>query len=177
MKKLVLISMLVCMGFAVSSSAEARHYDRWKLEGLLGPNIDVRQWGGHQFAMDLKFGKGDMLSGLLGFAFGGVNSAQIKLGLAVDIPFYFTFSKPNDFAVGPTFNAGPKFGFGRIGTAIDFMNIGFGVRTAYRITDSFGVVAKLANFSMSFAGWARGAGVNTGFSMAYDMRFGVFYLF
>ena len=93
-------------------------------------------------------------------------------------PFYFTFSKAKDFSVGPTFDAGMRFGFGGNGaTMIDFLNLGFGCRTTYQFTDKFGVVADLVHFSMSFVGWASGAGVNTGFRMAYDMQFGIFYLF
>ncbi len=177
MKKILVLGLLSFLAFSFSSKLEARSYaNSWKFEGLLGPNIGLKDWGGHQFGMDFKIGKGDMLSGLMGFAFGGANSAQIKMGIAFDIPFYFTFSKRNDFAVGPTFDVGPRFGLGR-GTAIDFLNIGFGVRTAYKITDTFGVVAHLAHFTMSFVGWAKGAGVNTGFAMAYDMRFGAFLLF
>ena len=177
MKKLFVV--LSVLGLFAASALEAKSYENsWRFEGLVGPNIDLRNWGGTQFGMDLKLGKGDMLSGLLGFAFGGANSVQMKLGVNIDIPFYFTFSKPRDFAVGPTFDAGPRFGFGGgLGTSIDFLNLGFGVRTAYKINDSFGVVANLIHFSMSFVGWASGAGVNSNFAMAYDMRFGVFYLF
>jgi hypothetical protein len=175
MKKLFLVFSVLSL--LAASNVEARGYkDSWKFEGLIGPNIGLRNWNGHQFGMDLKLGKGDILSGLLGFAFGGANSAQIKLGIAVDIPFYFTFSKPNDFAIGPSFDAGPRFGFGG-GTAIDFLNIGFGLRTAYKINNCFGVVANLIHFSTSFVGWASGQGVNSAFVMAYDMRFGIFYLF
>jgi hypothetical protein len=177
MRRLFLVFSV--LGLLAASGLEARGYkDSWKFEGLIGPNIDMKDWGGHQFGMDLKLGKGDILSGLLGFAFGGLNSAQIKLGLAIDIPFYFTFSKPNDFAMGPSFDVGPRFGFGgAAGTGIDFLNIGFGLRTAYKISNSFGVVANLIHFSTSFVAWNSNAGVNSNFAMAYDMRFGVFYLF
>lgn len=174
MKKILLVlgAVLVC------SSANAAVSDSdWKFESTLGPVIDIKDWGGTQFGMNFKIGKGDGLSGLFGMAFGGINDAQFKIGAAYDIPFYFTFSKAKDFSVGPTFDAGMRFGFGGVGTMIDFLNLGFGCRTTYQISDSFGVVADLVHFSMSFVGWAKGAGVDSNFAMAYDMQFGIFYLF
>ncbi len=176
MKKLFTVALFVCFGIILSSNVNAYSYDKWKIEPTVGPVIDVHNWGGTQFAMNVKVGKGDMWSGLMGLSFAGANTMQVKLGVVFDYPFYFTFSKANDFAFGPTFDVGPKFGFGN-GTKIDFLNMGFGARTAYRINDKFGVVADLVHFSMSFVGWASGAGVNSGFAMAYDMQFGVFYLF
>jgi hypothetical protein len=179
MKKLLAVVAFATVALLVSGNASANvNKNEWKFEPTLGPAIDIHNWGGHQFALNLKIGKGDFFNYLMGFSFAGANSAQIKLGGAIDIPFYLTFSKKGDFSVGPTFDFGPKFGFGGgVGTAIDFMNIGFGCRTTYQFNDSFGVVADLAHFSMSFATWVKGAGVNTGFAMAYDMQFGVFLLF
>ena len=177
MRKILAITAFAVVGFLSASNLHAYSNDSWKFEPTVGPTIDIHNWGGSQFTMNLKVGKGDMWSGLMGLSFAGANKAQIKLGIVFDYPFYLTFSKPKDFAIGPTVDAGPKFGFGNIGTAIDFMNIGFGARTAYKINDKFGVVADLVHFTMSFAGWVKGAGTNTGFSMAYDMQFGVFYLF
>ena len=173
MKKLLTVFTLVF----ISVGANAAISDKdWKFEPTVGPNIGLKDWGGHQFAMNLKLGKGDMLSGLMGFAFAGANKAQIKLGVAVDVPFYFTFAKKDDFSVGPTFDVGPKFGFGNA-TMIDFLNLGFGCRTTYQINKSFGVVANLVHFTTSFVNWVDGAGVNSRFAIAYDMQFGIFYLF
>ncbi len=173
MKKvlLVLAAVLMC-GFA---SATTISNNDWKFEPTVGPVIGIHNWG-NQFGMNFKIGKGDNLSGLFGVAFGGLNNAQIKLGASYDFPFYFTFSKANDFSVGPTVDAGIRFGFGKI-TAIDFFNLGFGCRTSYQITNTFGVVADLAHFSTSFVGWVKGNGVDANFAMAYDMQFGVFLLF
>jgi hypothetical protein len=178
MKRLFAVVAFATVAFLVSNNASAAiDQNEWKFEPTVGPAIDVHNWGGTQFDMNLKLGKGDMFNYLLGLDFAGVNKAQIKLGVAIDIPFYFTFSKNKDFSVGPTFDAGPRFGFGNVGTTIDFFNLGFGCRTTYQFTNTFGVVADLVHFSMSFANWLKGAGVNTGFSMAYDMQFGVFLLF
>ncbi len=173
MKKLFLV---LAAAFVCTTASAAVSSDDWKFESTLGPVIDIKDWGGTQFGMNFKIGKGDGLSGLFGMAFGGLNDVQFKLGVAYDIPFYFTFSKNDDFSVGPTFDAGIRFGFGNV-TAIDFFNLGFGCRTTYQITDSFGVVADLVHFSMSFVGWADGFGVDSNFAMAYDMQFGIFYLF
>ncbi|MEI6080063.1 MAG: hypothetical protein WCQ53_05475 [bacterium] len=178
MKKFLTVAAFMAVGMLSAANLFASSsYDSWRIEPTVGPTIDIHNWGGTQFSMNVKVGKGENWSGLMGFAFGGLNKAQIKIGAAFDYPFYFTFSKSEDFAVGPTADAGMKFGFGNIGTTIDFFNLGFGCRTAYRITDDFGVVADLVHFSMSFVGWASGAGVNSGFRMAYDMQFGIFYLF
>ncbi len=175
MKKILLALAVV---FVCTSANAAVGSNDWKFESTLGPVIDVHDWGGTQFGMNFKIGKGDGLSGLFGMAFAGANSAQFKLGVAYDIPFYFTFSKNKDFSVGPTFDAGMRFGFGGgAGTAIDFLNLGFGCRTTYQISNSFGVVADLIHFSMSFVGWNKGAGTSSNFAMAYDMQFGIFYLF
>ncbi|MEI6080038.1 MAG: hypothetical protein WCQ53_05350 [bacterium] len=149
----------------------------WKLEPTIGPTMDLHNWGGNQFSMNVKVGKGENWSGLVGLNFGGANAAQIKLGLVYDYPFYLTFSKTNDFAIGPTADAGIKFGAGGgRGSSVDFLNLGFGLRTAYKIKDNFGVVADLVHFTTSFVGWTNGAGVNSGFAMAYDMQFGIFYM-
>jgi hypothetical protein len=178
MKKLFAVVALATVAMLVSGSASAEiSKNEWKFESTLGPTIDVHNWGGHQFSLNEKLGKGDFFSYLLGMSFGGANSAQFKLGGAIDIPFYFTFSKSKDFSVGPTFDAGMKFGFGGIGTTIDFLNLGFGCRTTYQFTKSFGVVADLLHFTMSFVGWNSNGGFNHGFAMAYDMQFGIFYLF
>jgi len=179
MKKLFAVFAFAAVAFLASSNLSAAiDKNDWKFEPTLGPVIDIHNWGGTQFAMNFKIGKGDFFNYLMGMSFAGANRVQLKFGVAIDLPFYFTFSKNNDFSVGPTFDAGPKFGFGSpVGTAIDFMNIGFGCRTTYQFTDSFGVVADLVHFSMSFATWVKGAGINTGFAMAYDMQFGVFLLF
>jgi len=173
MKKvlLVLAAILVC-----GSASATINSNEWKFEPTVGPVLGIHNWGGNQFGMNFKIGKGENLSGLFGMAFDGLNNVQLKLGASYDFPFYFTFSKNNDFSVGPTVDAGLRFGFGK-GTAIDFLNIGFGCRTAYQITDSFGVVADLVHFSMSFVGWQSGSGVHSNFAMAYDMQFGVFLLF
>lgn len=179
MKKLFAVVALATVAMLLSSNASAAiSKDDWKFESTLGPTIDMKDWGGHQFTMNEKIGKGDFFSYLLGLSFGGMNSAQIKLGVNFDIPFYFTFSKNKDFSVGPTFDVGMKFGFGGLaGTNIDFLNIGFGCRTTYQFTNNFGVVADLVHFTTSFVGWQKGAGVNSGFRMAYDMQLGVFLLF
>lgn len=175
MKKIFLAvsAALIC-----SSASAAINSNDWKLESTLGPVIGIRNWGGTQFGMNFKIGKGgDGLSGLFGMAFAGLNDAQFKLGVAYDIPFYFTFSNHDDFSIGPTFDAGMRFGFGGVGTAIDFFNIGFGCRTTYQFNSSFGVVADLVHFTTSYVGWFKGAGVEADFAMAYDMQFGIFYLF
>lgn len=179
MKRFFAVTILAATALLASSNLSAAiSKNDWKFESTLGPTIDMKDWGGHQFTMNFKIGKGDFFNYLMGLSFAGCNRAQIKLGVAIDIPFYFTFSKKEDFSVGPTFDAGPRFGFGSpVGTSIDFMNIGFGARTTYQFTDSFGVVANLVHFTMSFASWVKGAGVNSGFVMAYDMQLGVFLLF
>jgi len=179
MKKLFAVVAFATVAMLASNSASAAiGKDQWKFESTLGPTIDLHNWGGSQFAMNFKIGKGDFFNYLMGLSFAGANSMQLKLGVAVDLPYYFTFSKNKDFSVGPTFDAGPRFGFGGgLGTMIDFMNLGFGCRTTYQFTNKFGVVADLIHFTMSFANWVKGAGVSSGFAMAYDMQFGVFYLF
>lgn len=179
MKRLFAVMTFATVAFLASSNLSAAiDKNDWKFEPTLGPAIDIHNWGGHQFDMNFKIGKGDFFNYLLGLDFVGANRAQVKIGVTFDIPFYFTFSKNKDFSVGPTFDVGPKFGFGSpAGTDIDFFNVGFGCRTTYQFTNSFGVVADLVHFSMSFVNWIKGVGVNTGFAMAYDMQFGVFLLF
>jgi len=173
MKKLFLV-MAVALVSATASAAISENL--WKFEPTLGPVIGIRNWGGTQFGMNFKIGKGgDGFSGLLGMAFACANNAQFKLGAAYDIPFYFTFSKKDDFSVGPTFDAGMRFGFGKT-TMIDFLNLGFGCRTTYQITNNFGIVADLVHFTTSFVDWVKGVGVDSDFLMAYDMQFGIFWL-
>jgi hypothetical protein len=182
MKKSFLIFVFVM--FATGSLCAESGYepgssynsDSWRIEPTIGPTLDIHNWGGSQFSIETKIGKGEHWSGLAGLEFGGANTVQIKLGAAYDSPFYVTFSEPNDFAIGPTVDAGMKFGAGR-GASIDFFNIGFGLRTAYRIKGNFGVVADLVHFTTSFVTWRNGAGFNGNFAMAYDMKFGIYYLF
>jgi hypothetical protein len=178
MRKIFTVAAFALFGMLTASNLSAYSYDSWKFEPTVGPTIGVHNWGGHQFSMNLKVGKGDMWGGMVGFSFGGANSAQIKLAVVFDYPFYLTLDdRENDFAIGPTVDVGPKFGFGNVGSAVDFLNIGFGLRTAYRFTDKFGVVAELVHFSMSFVQWVSGAGTSGNFAMAYDMRLGVFLMF
>ena len=187
MKKILMLTLVAMFAtinlYAESGSDYNSDYnsnpnrDTWKIEPLLGPTIDIDSWGGSQFSIDTKIGKGENWSGLVGLNFGGANAVQLKLGAVFDYPFYLTFSKTNDFAIGPTFDAGMRFGAGGgRGTYIDFLNLGFGLRTAYKINNNFGVVANLVHFTTSFVGWTNGAGVTSHFAMAYDMRFGIYYL-
>jgi len=175
MKKFIIVAVFAIL--ATANLCAEPNPTLWKIEPTIGPNIDLHSWGGNQFAIDTKIGKGENWSGLVGLNFGGANAVQLKLGAAFDYPFYLTFSdsRPKDFAIGPTFDAGMKFGGGR-GASVDFLNLGFGLRTAYQIYDNFGVVANLIHFTTSFVGWRSGAGVNTNFAMAYDMRVGIYYL-
>ena len=177
MKKLFTVVAFVLFGMLIASNLSAYSYDSWKFEPTVGPTLGLRNWGGHQFSMNLKLAKGDMWGGMMGFSFAGANKAQIKLALVFDYPFYLTFDKANDFAIGPTVDVGPKFGFGNVGTAVDFFNLGFGVRTAYRFNDRFGVVAELFHLSMSFVQWVSGVGTNGNFALAYDIRAGIFLMF
>lgn len=171
MKKLILVSSLVL--FACSANAAMKSTD-WKFEPTLGPSLGIKN-SSHRFGMNFKVGQ-ENWGYQLGMAFGGTPKVLFKPAVVFDYPFYFTFSKKNDFAVGPTANAGPVFGFSG-GTAVDFINIGIGVRTAYQITDSFGVVAELFNMDMGFVQWAKGQGVSGNFTLTYNMKFGVFMLF
>jgi len=174
MKKILVLVVFAMLATANLFAFESRP---WKLEPTIGPTIDLHDRGGSQFSMDVKLGKGENWSGLLGLNFGGANAAQVKFGIVYDYPFYLTFSEANDFAIGPTADAGIRFGAGGdAGASVDFLNLGFGLRTAYKIYDNFGVVANLVHFTTSYVGWTKSTGVNGGFSMAYDMRFGIYYL-
>jgi len=178
MKKILVVAIFTMLATFNLYADSNFNSDTWKIEPTIGPTIDLHNWGGSQFSIDTKVGKGENWSGLLGLNFGGANAAQVKFGLVYDYPFYLTFSKENDFAIGPTADAGIKFGAGgALGASVDFINIGFGLRTAYKIYDNFGVVANLIHFTTSFVEWTHASGLNSNFAMAYDMRVGVYYLF
>lgn len=173
MKKIFTVTAFALFGMLAASNLSAYSYDEWKFEPTVAPLIGIKN-ADTRFGLNLKLGK-EWLGGQLGFAFGGTPSVIIKPGIVVDLPFYLTFSKANDFTFGPTFDAGPAFAFSG-GTAIDFFDIGLGFRTAYRFSDSFGVVAELVHFTMGFARWISGVGFDSTFCMTYDIKLGIFWM-
>jgi len=58
-----------------------------------------------------------------------------------------------------------------------FLTLSFGARTTYQFSKRFGAVAELINFNMGFVRWISGVGMNTNFTISYDMKFGIFMLF
>ncbi|MBN1115247.1 MAG: hypothetical protein JXA66_07895 [Oligoflexia bacterium] len=175
MKKLLAVFLFVLTGMAFMPVANAAicDEDEWKFEPTLGPSIGIRGYP-HQFAMNFKIGK-EMMGANLTMAVGS-GTFMIRPAFVVDVPFYLTLAEDEDFSIGPTADVGPTFSVRGI-KAVTFIDLGFGARTTYQFTDNFGVVAELIHFTMSFVGWASGAGVNGGFAMSYDMKFGVFLTF
>jgi hypothetical protein len=173
MKRLLTFAFIATL-VASSLSAGINPY-KWKFEPTIGGNINVKD-AANAFNVNLKMGKGDM-SGLIDLKIRG-GFFGVRTAFVYDIPFYFTINKVDDFSVGPTFDIGPGFGFGGGVTSIDFIPIGLGVRTTYSVNKNFGLVFEPAHFTMSFVNWTSGgAGINTGFTMTYDVRAGVYFLF
>lgn len=175
MKKIFAIFAFVGVGLLLAGdlSASMMSSNEWKFEPTVGPMIGLKNLD-HRFAANFKMGK-EMFGGELDMAFAGTPKVLIRPAFTFDYPFYFTFSKKSDFALGPSFDVGPTFGFSGA-TTIDFFDIGIGVRTAYQITKNFGVVADLFHMTMGFARWISGGGTNTTFTLSYDIKFGVFLL-
>jgi len=172
MKKILAV---VAFALLTSSAAYATmSSDQWKFEPTVGPMLGIKNVD-HRFGMNFKMGK-EMFGAQLSMAFAGTPKVMIRPAFTFEYPFYFTFSKKNDFALGPTADAGPSFGFSG-STVVDFMDIGLGVRTAYQFTDTFGVVAELFHMTMGFARWVSGTGTNTTFCLTYDIKVGVYFLF
>ena len=174
MKKILLASVLAI--FCLSADAAKMKPDDWKFEPTFGPSIGVRR-ANTRFNMNFKVGK-ENWGYQLGMAFGGTPKVMLRPAIVYDLPYYLTFSKsrPNDFSVGPTFSVGPVLGFSGA-TMIDFLTLSFGARTTYQFSKRFGVVAELINFNMGFVRWISGVGINTNFTITYDMKFGIFMLF
>ncbi|MFH1223306.1 MAG: hypothetical protein V1647_03065 [Pseudomonadota bacterium] len=172
MKKIFAVVVFALV--ASTASAAMMSSDQWKFEPTIGPMIGIKNMD-HRFAMNFKMGK-EMIGGQLSMAFLGTPKVLIRPAFTFEYPFYFTFSKSKDFALGPTVDVGPSFGFSGA-TAISFFDIGFGVRTAYQITNTFGVVAELFHMTMSFARWVSGVGTSSTFALTYDIKLGVFWLF
>jgi hypothetical protein len=168
MKKL-LIALAVFGSAALNAAVDE---DTWKFEPTIGPGINIRNYS-NQFDVNLKMGK-EMFGFSLDSSFG--SSISFKPTVTFDYPFYLTLDKSDDFAVGPTADLGPSF-YVDSPRAIDFFEVGMGVRVAYQINDNFGVVAVPVHFSMSFLRWVSGgSGFNANFNMSYDMKFGVYLL-
>jgi hypothetical protein len=171
MKKLFLV---MAVALVATTASAAMNSNDWKFEPTLGPSLNIKN-SANRFGMNFKMGK-EIFGFQLGMAFAGTPKVMVKPAFVFEYPFYFTFSKKNDFSVGPTANIGPVFGFSGA-TMVDFISLGIGCRTAYQITNSFGVVAELFNMDMGFVQWVKGAGVNGNTWIAYNMKFGVFMLF
>ena len=163
MKKLLVVVTLLASASVFAAS------DDLVFEPTVGPSIGIHN-AGHNFLLEPRIGW-EMIKFGLGMYLG--NSVAFRPHIAVDIPFYLSLAESDDFGIGPTFDAGPSFNVK--GTKfIDFMQIGFGLKTTYRFMDNFGVVFVPVHMGMSFAGWTSGAGAGAGFAMVYDLKFGVF---
>ena len=70
MKRLFAVVTFAMIAFFASNNASAAiDKDEWKFEPTVGPAIDLHNWGGTQFDMNFKFGKGDMFNYLFGLDF------------------------------------------------------------------------------------------------------------
>lgn len=174
MKKILFVSLLALICF--SADAALVQTGDWKFEPTLGPSIGVKS-ADTRFGMNFKVGR-ENWGYQLSMAFGGTPGVLLRPAIVYDLPYYFTFSssRKNDFSVGPTFSVGPILGF-KGATMIDFLTISFGARTTYQFSKRFGAVAELINFNMGFVRWISGVGINTNFTITYDMKFGIFMLF
>lgn len=165
MKKL----LVLCSFVALAASSAFAGSDDWQFESTLGPSIGVHN-AAHNFMLEPRIGK-EYIKGGLGMYFG--NLVAFRPHVAVDLPFYLSLANSDDFIIGPTFDAGLLFNF-KTATSIDFFNLGFGLKTAYKFSDTFGVIFVPVHFMMSFVQWVSGVGTGTGFAMTYDIKFGVF---
>ena len=139
------------------------------LEFLLGPRIDVTNYGTNFFTTGLAYG-GKYLKFGLNYSHASpanVSYNGFKPYVMIDIPLGF-----GGFAIAPTIDLGPEIGFAAGRKIIDVMVLGFGLKAQYYFTDMLGVGITPVHFSNSFATYTTGVpGFVKQHRMSYDLFF------
>jgi len=188
MKKLVLVSAMLFVAFGSYAYAaeekvtkettittkEAPAKEKAEpgnniLQLMVGPMVNIKDWGPNQFFIGAAFGGKYMRLGL------GYARASTTLGtmnsyrpfLLIDVPFTF-----GSFAIGPTLDIGPSFGFVGGQKVVDVMMIGFGLDIKWYFNNMVGIALSPIHFSNSFANYTTGGtGWTKGYKMSYDLLF------
>ena len=138
---------------------------------VLGPMINVKDWGPNQFSVGAAFG-GKYIRLGLGYAHTGSFNAY-RPYLLLDIPFTLAnIGSQGSIAIGPTVDVGPSFGFINGQKVIDIMMVGFGLDIKFYFNKMVGVSLSPIHFSDSFANYTTGGtGWTKGYRMSYDLLF------
>jgi len=137
---------------------------------VLGPMINVKDWGPNQFSVGATFG-GKYIRLGLGYAHSGSLNAY-RPYLLLDIPFTFDVGTQSSFAIGPIVDVGPSFGFINGQKVIDVMMVGFGLDLKFYFNRTLGISLSPVHFSNSFANYTSGGtGWTKGYKMSYDLLF------
>jgi hypothetical protein len=183
MKKLILTCTALFVLFGSYAYAADKEKDAQKDERepgssivqiVVGPMIDVKDWGANQFALGLTMG-GKYIRFGLGYnhastAFGSMNA--FRPYLLIDVPFSFDIGKQSSLAIGPIIDFGPSFGFVAGQKLIDVMQLGFGLDVKFYFNDSLGVSIAPVHFTNSFATYTTGGpGFTKQYRMTYDLLF------
>jgi len=178
MKKFVLIAGIVFFAFSSISYAKSQKADDENeggqkssiLQVIVGPMIDVKNWGANYFTAGLAVGGKYFRFGLSYAGGGGIK--VVRPFAMIDIPFTFNMGEVSQLAIGPIIDFGPSFGFAPAAKVIDVMVLGFGLDVKFYFNDSLGVSLTPVHFSNSFATYTTGGGgLVKQYRMSYDLLF------
>ncbi len=168
MKRLITLSVLtVALLFSSTARAESQ------FELLFGPRFDVKN-SARMFAVGGAFG-GKYVKFGFNYSHANVNNVGfsfIKPYLMIDIPFGFNIGSSTEMRIIPTVDFGPEIGFAAGQKSIDFIVLGFGLKTQIFFSETFGVGITPFHLSNSFASYTSGGiGVVRQTRITYDLYF------
>ena len=145
-----------------------------RFEFLFGPRFDVKNYGVNFFTAGMAVG-GKYIKFGVNYSHAspaGASFNAFKPYLMIDIPFGFNVGSNGLFVIAPTIDFGPEFGFMAGQKTIDVFVLGYGLKTQYYFTHTFGVGLTPFHLSNSFATWTSGgSGLTRQTRISYDLFF------
>ncbi|MEI6079706.1 MAG: hypothetical protein WCQ53_03605 [bacterium] len=145
-----------------------------RFELLFGPRFDVKNYGVNFFTAGMAVG-GKYIKFGVNYSHAspaGVSFNAFKPYLMIDIPFGFDIGSNGLLVIAPTIDFGPEFGFIAGQKTVDVLVLGYGLKTQYYFTHTFGVGLTPFHLSNSFATWTSGGtGLTRQTRISYDLFF------
>ena len=174
MKKILIALTLVSVLFGSYAHASSDDRGNNVFQLIIGPMIDVRDWGANQFTMGINYG-GKYVR--FGVNYGRMSANNVTMNafkpyFLIDIPFSFDIGQKSQLAIGPVIDFGPSFGFAAGEKIIDVMQLGYGLDVKFYFNDNIGLSVTPIHFTDSFATYTTGGiGFTKQFRMSYDLLF------